>query len=137
LQVKLPGDFRWTDEWRIDKTYTTTDADGWSYAGTFAALESSLERGESSGANSTFDMARRRRWVRTSQRHEGSVRRLDGDEHVFDFNVAGVIVVEGVVVAGQTTPTCLEAAAQGLAGLAPSMTTPLETTACEGISSLC
>ena len=84
-QVKLPGDFHWKDEWRIDKTYTTADGDGWSYGATFAALESALERGESAGANSTFDLARRRRWARTSQRSEGSARRLDGDQHVVDF----------------------------------------------------
>jgi len=67
-QVKLPGDFRWEEDWRVDKTYTSTDGDGWSYGGSFGTLEQQLERGESSGANSTFDFARRRRWVRASRR---------------------------------------------------------------------
>ena len=41
-EVKLPGDFKWEDEWRVDKTYTTCDAEGWSYATTFNRLEQVL-----------------------------------------------------------------------------------------------
>jgi len=97
-EVKLPGDFKWEDEWRLDKTYTTCDGDGWSYAVTFAGLEQDLERGESSGSNSTFDLVRRRRWVRSSKRldpllvpkkgFQGKAKGLgarDPDAHLIDF----------------------------------------------------
>jgi len=85
-EVKLPGDFRWEEDWRIDKAYTPCDADGWSYATTFASLEQALERGESSGTPNTFDLTRRRRWVRTS-------RRLGPDnagatDHLVDFSTS-------------------------------------------------
>jgi hypothetical protein len=83
-EVKLPGDFVWEEDWRIDKAYTTADAEGWSYGGSFATLEQHLERGESSGANQTFDLARRRRWVRAS-------RRVDKVGH----SSLGVVVVNG------------------------------------------
>jgi hypothetical protein len=73
------------DDWRVDKTYTTCDGEGWSYGLHFARLEDHLERGESSGENSTFDMARRRRWVRTSKRVEKAARRVGDDHLVVDF----------------------------------------------------
>lgn len=67
-QVKLPGDFEWDEAWRVDCTYAASDGHGWSYGGSFAALEQHLARGESSGAADSFDLARRRRWVRASRR---------------------------------------------------------------------
>jgi hypothetical protein len=82
-EVKLPGDFRWEEEWRVDKAYTPCDGDGWSYGSTFASLEQDLERGESRGVASTFDLTRRRRWVRTSRR----IGYTDGGtQHTVDFS---------------------------------------------------
>lgn len=82
-EVKLPGDFKWEEEWRVDKAYTPCDADGWSYGTSFAALEQALERGESQAVGGTFDLTRRRRWVRTSRRVGFSD---GGANHTVDFN---------------------------------------------------
>ena len=66
--VRLPNGFIWEDEWRIDTTYAHTDPDGWCYAGSFATIEADLEHGTSNPTNRTFDVTRRRRWLRTSKR---------------------------------------------------------------------
>jgi len=66
--VRLPNGFIWEDEWRIDTTYAHTDPDGWCYAGSFASIEADLEHGTSNPTNRTFDVTRRRRWLRTSKR---------------------------------------------------------------------
>ena len=78
-EVRLPSDFKWMDDWHLDKTYAACDKDGWSYAGTFAGLEQDLERGESSGVNRTFDMVRRRRWVRNSRRFQKAAEMTDDE----------------------------------------------------------
>ena len=78
-EVRLPSDFKWMDDWHLDKTYAACDKDGWSYAGTFAGLEQDLERGESSGVNRTFDMVRRRRWVRNSRRFKKAAEMTDDE----------------------------------------------------------
>ena len=95
-EVRLPGDFTWEDDWRVDKTYTPCDPDGWSYALGFGKLEQDLERGESSGANSTFDMARRRRWVRSSRRVGGGAAGGGGVE----INFAAAAEGEGAEATG-------------------------------------
>ncbi|KAI9918129.1 hypothetical protein PsorP6_013338 [Peronosclerospora sorghi] len=62
-QVTLPPDWSWTTPWRIDKSYTDCDDEGWSYATDFPRFKSHLARGKSSmkrlGAS-----VRRRRWIR-------------------------------------------------------------------------
>ena len=34
-EVRLPSDFKWMDDWHLDKTYAACDKDGWSYATNF------------------------------------------------------------------------------------------------------
>ncbi|KAF4037195.1 Integral peroxisomal membrane peroxin [Phytophthora infestans] len=62
-QVSLPPSWSWTTPWRIDKSYTDCDDEGWSYATDFPRFKFHLARGKSSmkrlGAS-----VRRRRWIR-------------------------------------------------------------------------
>ncbi|CAI5725836.1 unnamed protein product [Peronospora destructor] len=62
-QVSLPLNWSWTTPWRIDKSYTDCDDEGWSYATDFPRFKFHLARGKSSmkrlGAS-----VRRRRWIR-------------------------------------------------------------------------
>ncbi|KAG1689669.1 hypothetical protein DVH05_002026 [Phytophthora capsici] len=62
-QVTLPPHWSWTTPWRIDKSYTDCDDEGWSYATDFPRFKFHLARGKSSmkrlGAS-----VRRRRWIR-------------------------------------------------------------------------
>ncbi|KAF1777308.1 protein of unknown function DUF4782 [Phytophthora cactorum] len=62
-QVSLPPNWSWTTPWRIDKSYTDCDDEGWSYATDFPRFKLHLARGKSSmkrlGAS-----VRRRRWIR-------------------------------------------------------------------------
>ncbi|CAH0477554.1 unnamed protein product [Peronospora belbahrii] len=62
-QVSLPPNWSWTTPWRIDKSYTDCDDEGWSYATDFPRFKFHLARGKSSmkrlGAS-----VRRRRWIR-------------------------------------------------------------------------
>ncbi|ETI55095.1 hypothetical protein F441_02169 [Phytophthora nicotianae CJ01A1] len=62
-QVSLPPNWSWTTPWRIDKSYTDCDEEGWSYATDFPRFKFHLARGKSSmkrlGAS-----VRRRRWIR-------------------------------------------------------------------------
>ncbi|OWZ05855.1 hypothetical protein PHMEG_00021976 [Phytophthora megakarya] len=62
-QVSLPPHWSWTTPWRIDKSYTDCDDEGWSYATDFPRFKFHLARGKSSmkrlGAS-----VRRRRWIR-------------------------------------------------------------------------
>jgi hypothetical protein len=62
-QVSLPPHWSWTTPWRIDKSYTDCDDEGWSYATDFPRFKLHLARGKSSmkrlGAS-----VRRRRWIR-------------------------------------------------------------------------
>ncbi|TDH73915.1 hypothetical protein CCR75_008896 [Bremia lactucae] len=62
-QVSLLPHWSWTTPWRIDKSYTDCDDEGWSYATDFPRFKFHLARGKSSmkrlGAS-----VRRRRWIR-------------------------------------------------------------------------
>ncbi|RLN94164.1 hypothetical protein BBJ28_00020133, partial [Nothophytophthora sp. Chile5] len=62
-QISLPPHWSWTTPWRIDKSYTDCDDEGWSYATDFPRFKFHLARGKSSmkrlGAS-----VRRRRWIR-------------------------------------------------------------------------
>ncbi|TYZ57376.1 hypothetical protein PybrP1_009537 [[Pythium] brassicae (nom. inval.)] len=62
-QVELPQHWIWTTPWKIDKSYTECDDEGWSYATDFPRFKNHLARGKSSmkrlGAS-----VRRRRWIR-------------------------------------------------------------------------
>lgn len=62
-QIELPPHWIWTTPWKIDKSYTECDDEGWSYATDFPRFKNHLARGKSSmkrlGAS-----VRRRRWIR-------------------------------------------------------------------------
>ncbi|KAI9920181.1 hypothetical protein PsorP6_015352 [Peronosclerospora sorghi] len=61
-QVTLPPDCSWTTSWRIDKSYTDCDDEGWSYATDFPRFKCHLARGKS-GMKRLGASVRRRRWI--------------------------------------------------------------------------
>jgi hypothetical protein len=63
LSAKPPEGWNWIGKWEIDKVYTQTDMDGWSYGVTFSKLLSNFKRGKSY-AKPINAYARRRKWVR-------------------------------------------------------------------------
>lgn len=62
-QVTVPPHWVWTTPWRIDKSYTDCDDEGWSYATDFPRFKSHLARGKSSKQRIGASV-RRRRWIR-------------------------------------------------------------------------
>lgn len=62
-QVTVPPHWVWTTPWRIDKSYTDCDDEGWSYASDFPRFKSHLARGKSSKQRIGASV-RRRRWIR-------------------------------------------------------------------------
>lgn len=62
-QVNLPPHWIWTTPWRIDKSYTECDDEGWSYASDFPRFKFHLARGRSSKQRIGASV-RRRRWIR-------------------------------------------------------------------------
>ena len=54
----LPGEnWKWTGDWRVDRDLELTDSEGWMYAVDFTKPFHKK--------NSTFDMVRRRKWIRS------------------------------------------------------------------------
>ncbi|KAJ0390605.1 hypothetical protein P43SY_005070 [Pythium insidiosum] len=62
-QIVLPPNWVWTSPWKIDKSYTECDEEGWSYATDFPRFKSHLARGKSSNKRLGASV-RRRRWIR-------------------------------------------------------------------------
>ncbi|KAI9917669.1 hypothetical protein PsorP6_013314 [Peronosclerospora sorghi] len=62
-QVTLPPDWSWTTPWRIDKSYTDCDDEGWSYATDFTRFKCHLARGKS-GMKRLGASVRHHRWIR-------------------------------------------------------------------------
>ncbi|TMW68886.1 hypothetical protein Poli38472_001042 [Pythium oligandrum] len=62
-QVSLPPHWVWTSPWKIDKSYTECDEEGWSYATDFPRFKTHLARGKSSNRRLGASV-RRRRWIR-------------------------------------------------------------------------
>ncbi|GLE01894.1 hypothetical protein PINS_up010732 [Pythium insidiosum] len=62
-QIMLPPNWVWTSPWKIDKSYTECDEEGWSYATDFPRFKSHLARGKSSNKRLGASV-RRRRWIR-------------------------------------------------------------------------
>lgn len=62
-QVTVPPHWVWTTPWRIDKSYTDCDDEGWSYASDFPRFKTHLARGKSSKQRIGASV-RRRRWIR-------------------------------------------------------------------------
>lgn len=87
--VHLPHGYQWISDWKVDKTYTDTDPDGWTFGSTFGSIETDFEHGTSNPTNRTFDMCRRRRWVRTSRRNVAKST-ANVDSHLVNFGGASV-----------------------------------------------
>ncbi|CAM6102066.1 unnamed protein product [Calypogeia fissa] len=66
IDTPLPPGWVWTSDWALDKA-SHVDADGWYYGADFQSLRWPPTSVKAS-KKSTFDFARRRRWVRTRQR---------------------------------------------------------------------
>lgn len=62
-QITLPPNWIWTTPWKIDKSYTDCDDEGWSYATDFPRFKMHLARGKSSSKRLGASV-RRRRWTR-------------------------------------------------------------------------
>ncbi|KAL2613699.1 hypothetical protein R1flu_025391 [Riccia fluitans] len=65
-ELRLPPGWIWTSQWALDKS-GFVDLDGWFYGADFQSLKA-LPTSPKSSKKSTFDFARRRRWLRTRQR---------------------------------------------------------------------
>ena len=63
-KAKAPLGFQWANSWRVDKSYTETDDNGWSYGFTFGKLLSNYKAGKPSQVRPVNMHARRRKWVR-------------------------------------------------------------------------
>ncbi|KAL3679175.1 hypothetical protein R1sor_022131 [Riccia sorocarpa] len=64
--LRLPPGWIWTSEWALDKS-GFADPEGWFYGADFQSLKG-LPTSPKASRKSTFDFARRRRYVRTRQR---------------------------------------------------------------------
>lgn len=58
-----PAGFKWSSDWQVDREYTQTDSEGWSYAFTFGSILSNYKSG-ASVIRKGHNQARRRKWVR-------------------------------------------------------------------------
>jgi hypothetical protein len=58
-----PPNFTWSSEWCLDKSYTQTDENGWSYGLTFGRILANYKQNKSHTSPLKM-MARRRKWVR-------------------------------------------------------------------------
>jgi hypothetical protein len=62
-QITHPPNWTWMSPWKIDKSYTECDDEGWSYASDFPRFKTHLARGRSNQKR-LGNSVRRRRWIR-------------------------------------------------------------------------
>ncbi|XP_059076567.1 uncharacterized protein LOC131042467 isoform X2 [Cryptomeria japonica] len=70
FEPPLPSGWEWTSNWGVDKSQFV-DSDGWAYGSDFQSLKWPLTSVKTC-KRSTFDFARRRRWVQTRKQLPGS-----------------------------------------------------------------
>lgn len=70
--IDPPDGFSWepdyVTEWKVDRSYTTTDEDGWSYGLDFGWIMTSYREGKSASSSAGVRTCRRRRWRRVAKR---------------------------------------------------------------------
>ena len=67
--AKPPVGFQWENDWIIDKKYSHTDKNGWSYGSSFGRMLRDFQEKKSS-ATSKDSFVRRRKWIRKAVRNK-------------------------------------------------------------------
>jgi hypothetical protein len=72
-EMRCPEHYEWMSKWKLHKSHTDVDRDGWSYGQTIAEIIERKERHESKNKPTPECRYRRRKWYRIIKASEDSL----------------------------------------------------------------